>query len=408
MWHLRWKNKKIKLIVVVGVLVLFLIVLGFGVAKSAEYHEAKTIGSNVASFQKLSDRFAELASKKGAIYAFEVLKRASLPPQTDLHLLGHFVGDELYKQEGIDGIRFCTPDFRNACSHTIVIGTLAEFGEGALPLIRDACKEAPGGSGAYTMCFHGLGHGVFAGYGYELSPTVDFCKQTGTELYNQREYIECFGGAIMELMGGGGHDPELIKQSRKKYITGPLAPCLSEEVPDELRSICLTYATPQMWQAAGIQLGAPDYKKFGDAFAFCEEIPEGEEEWRKACYSGFGKEFIPLAGQRDIRDISSYSNSDFSRAIEWCSYAGNSQGQEWCINEGLDSVFWGGENDPEASFRYCSVVGEVVDAEYQESCENNLSENISFYIKNEEQKQNLCGKLPGSFQEQCLQEPGRY
>lgn len=168
------------------------------------YKEAGEIGKNVESFNALEKRFQNLAKEKGAKYAFEVLRRAELPPQTDLHLLGHYVGDELYKQEGVDGIRLCTQDFRNACSHSIVIGTLSEFGEGALPRIRDACKEAPGGSGAYTMCFHGLGHGVLAGYGYELEKTVAFCKKTGTEEYNYREYIECFGGAIMELMGGVG------------------------------------------------------------------------------------------------------------------------------------------------------------------------------------------------------------
>jgi len=389
-------------IVYMLVLVLFLgALMVFLFISKSEYYEAKTIGEDITSFKELSDRFVDLADEKGAIYAFEVLKRATLPPQTDLHLLGHFVGDELYKQEGIDGIQYCTPDFRNACSHTIVIGTLTEFGEGALPLIRDACTQAPGGSGAYTMCFHGLGHGVFAGYGYEFEETIDFCKQTGTEEYNQREYIECFGGAIMEFTGGGAHDPELIRQSRKKYQTGPLAPCMSDVVPDELKGICLTYLTPQIWESAGISLGTPDQKKFGKAFSFCEAIPEDKTDWRRACYSGFGKEFVPLAGKRDIRNISNYSNSDFARAIGWCSYAGNAQGQEWCINEGLDSVFWGGENDPEASFRYCSVVGEVTNASYKASCEDGLYSNIEFYIQQEEQR-NLCTGLSEKFQEQCL------
>jgi len=252
------------------------------------------------------------------------------------------------------------------------------------------------------MCFHGLGHGVFAGYGYEFPETIEFCKLTGTEEYNQREYIECFGGAIMEFTGGGAHDPELIKLSREKYATGPLEPCMSDAIPDELRSVCLTYLTPQIWEFAGISLGAPDEAKFGEAFALCEEIPEEQIEWRKTCYSGFGKEFIPLAGQRDIRDISNYSNTDFARAIRWCGYAGNSQGEEWCINEGLDSIFWGGENNPDASFRYCSLVREVTNKEYGNSCESKLAWNINFYIKDEDTKKSLCSRLPERLQEMCL------
>lgn len=386
----------------VGALFVVVIVGTLLVASKQQYSEAASIGKNVSSFQELSQRFEKLAQEKGGVYAFEVLKRAQLPPQTDLHLLGHVVGDELYKQEGVDGIRLCTQDFRNACSHAMVIGTLSEFGEGSLPKIRDACAEAPGGSGAYTMCFHGLGHGVFAGYGYELPQTIEFCQKTGTEEYSQREYIECFGGAIMELMGGGGHDPHLWEEARERYITSPLAPCMSPEVPDELRSICLTYLTPQLWEAAGIELGAPNPAQFEDAFAYCDELPREPESWRKSCYSGFGKEFVPLAGQRDIRNISSYSNSDFARAIAWCSYAGNTQGEQWCINEGLDSIFWGGENDPEASFRYCSIVRETASEEHANACEQTLARNISFYITSEEERSTLCSQIPEHARDTCL------
>ena len=108
-------------------------------ASQTLYAEADTIGKNVANFKELETRFQDLAKEKGGAYAYEVLKRAPLPPNTDLHLLGHAVGDVLYAQVGIDGIALCTQDFRNACSHSIVIGALNEFGgEPALLKIRDA------------------------------------------------------------------------------------------------------------------------------------------------------------------------------------------------------------------------------------------------------------------------------
>jgi hypothetical protein len=139
----------------------FVLMMGVGVgswvvrASANPYPEADSIGKNVSSFQKLSDRFTSLAQAKGGVYAFDVLKIASLPPNTDLHLLGHVVGDILYKQKGVAGMLDCTQDFRNACSHAIVIGTLNEFGPSkGLSLIHDACAKAPGGSGAYTMCYH--------------------------------------------------------------------------------------------------------------------------------------------------------------------------------------------------------------------------------------------------------------
>ena len=116
-----------------------------------------------------------------------MLKRASVPSGTDMHLLGHVVGDILYAQEGLKGIKTCTHDFRNACSHTIVVGLFSEQGEVALPKIAETCYQAPGGSGAYTMCFHGLGHGVLAYTGYDLTKAAQLCQKTGTTGYNYRE-----------------------------------------------------------------------------------------------------------------------------------------------------------------------------------------------------------------------------
>src|SRR5690606_38758677 len=149
---------------VVGIVLILGVWYGVSVYTSEEdaYAEAASIAQGARSFEDLAQRFEALAQEKGAAHAFEVLRRAEIPPNTDLHLMGHRVGDILYQQEGIGGIKYCTQDFRNACSHSIVVGALTEFGESALPQIREACLDAPGGPGAYTMCYHGLGHGVFA------------------------------------------------------------------------------------------------------------------------------------------------------------------------------------------------------------------------------------------------------
>ena len=157
----------------------------------AQYPELAQINGSNASFQEITDYFTKLANTKGAAYAYEVLKRTQLSAGTDYHLLAHAVGDVLYKQQGINGIKVCTNDFRNACSHSVVIGIFRKDGLKALPAIAKACKEAPGGKGAYTMCFHGLGHGVVAYTEYDMEEAVKLCKKTGTKEYHQQEYIEC-------------------------------------------------------------------------------------------------------------------------------------------------------------------------------------------------------------------------
>lgn len=362
----------------------------------AEYAEAQTIADGAANFAELSNRFQDLAEDKGAIYAYEVLKRAPIPPNTDLHLLGHVVGDELYEQEGFNGMAYCTPDFRNACSHTIVIGALNEFGEGILPKIRDACKKAPGGSGAYTMCFHGFGHGVFAYFGFDIPKTVSYCKEAGTVEYRDREYLECVGGMIMELVGGGTHDPEGLALAQKKYLTSDLAPCMSEVIPEEAKSICLTYLTPRIWQSVGIDLGRPEVEKFAAAFRACDAIPMSSDELRNACAGGFGKEFTVLSAARDVREMHRMTDAQLTTVWEWCGMASRDEGRKACTASAFSSLFWGGENDPKLSVRFCTLAP----ASERSSCFDQFFNESNRYLKGDA-KARACAIVPEDYQAVC-------
>lgn len=359
-----------------------------------------TIGRNVQSFTQLSQRFVALAKAKGAEHAFDVLRTVELPPNTDLHLLGHVVGDELYKQKGVDGIADCTQEFRNACSHTIVIGMLNEFGDTdtTVEMVRDACKKAPGGKGAYTMCFHGLGHGVFAFYAYDLKKTADFCKKTGTAVYAEEEYTQCVGGAIMELMGGGGHDREAWLRAREKYLVEkePLAPCMSPLIEEAAKTFCFMYLTPRLFEFAGAELAQPDPKTFPLAFSFCDAISKASPRLREACFGGFGKEFIPLVGARDIRTVDRFSNEQYARAAGWCTLSRAKDGQAACVEQAVESVFWGGENDPRASMRFCAVTP----VSLQDACFSRVAENLKRYVP--ESAEMWCRQLPEQYRSRCL------
>lgn len=364
------------------------------------YHEYLEIGRGNPDFKTLSNRFTLIAREKGAVYAFEVLKRAQLPPNTDFHLLGHIVGDELYKQKGIAGIADCTQDFRNACSHSIVIGVFNEFGASGetVKKIDAACVLAPGGKGAYGMCYHGLGHGVLAYFGYEIPPTVSFCERLGTRDKDFEQSAQCVGGAIMELVGGGFHDREAWAASRSRVLqpSAPLSPCTDSVIPERAKGLCLSYLTPWLWELAGIDLGQPDPGKFSKAFAYCDTLPASRQKLRDACFGGFGKEFIPLAGARDIRRMDQFTDAEYRKAISWCEHAGPDDGKRACIEVELDSVFWGGENDPAASFRFCALV----DAGHaRDACYKQLAGKIKRYLP---QRLDLCGMLPETHRKTCF------
>jgi hypothetical protein len=339
--------------------VLLLIAIGAGLvlwSLHMPYREASSIGRDAPTFEVLSQRFEDIARNKGGVYAFELLKRATLPPNTDTHLLGHVIGDVFYTQVGIDGIAQCSQDFRNACSHTIVIGALNDFGASSstIAMIDDACKRAPGGSGAYTMCYHGLGHGVFAFFGYDLSKAVSFCKRMGTDAYQNEQYAQCVGGAIMELFGGGGHDREAWDHARSVYLTeDPLAPCDTAIVPSRAKRYCYLYLTPRLMESVGIDIGFPDPSLFSEAMSFCAALPK-ESVDRDACFGGFGKDFVGIAANRDIRAIDMLPDQTYALAARWCEDALVHDGVESCMRQALESVFWGGENNPRASFRFCT------------------------------------------------------
>ncbi|NBV77818.1 hypothetical protein EBR66_06660 [bacterium] len=361
--------------------------------KTGGYPEVATFSRHTASFETISEELESIAKKKGAVYAYEVLKRVPLPPGTDLHLLGHVVGNVLYQQKGPAGMTFCTQDFRNACSHSIVVSAFQEKGDAALPEIREACKKAPGGSGAYLMCYHGLGHGILAYADYDLPKTIALCKKTGTAAFHDGEYHQCVGGAIMELMGTGGHAAKKLDEARKRYLTKPLAPCFESFMPREVRSSCLIYLTPQIWSDVGMDRGNPDMALLPQAFRVCKTIPVSETHLRDACFGGFGKEFPGIVNNRDSRNINQLPEEAMVTMSQWCSVAGVRDGERYCIQAILKFLFWGGENDPALSFRFCRV---IPDQEQKNDCYSQLAIEIQQYIKGPQQS-GLCAQLPSRY-----------
>jgi hypothetical protein len=364
------------------------------------YPETTTIGTGVKSFDELGDRFIAVAEEKGAPYALALLARAPLPQGTDIHLLGHYVGEVLYKQEGVSGMRFCTPDFRNACSHAIVVRAFQEYGEDALSSIHEACLRAPGGNGAYTMCYHGLGHGIFSVTKFSLPETVALCKKTGTQERHFGEYGECVGGAIMELMGGGGHDPEGLADAQKRYLNDadPLSVCTASYMPQEIRERCVVYLTPHIWRSVGMDLGRPDPTQFAEAFGVCRAVPLSDPVVRSSCFAGFGKEFPGIVTGRDSRHLENLTDDSFRDMSRWCTYAQDEDGEKECMRSALRFLVWGGEHDPAVARRFCAL---AVSELQRQSCHEYLIEEYRYYFKSEDYTA-LCKQLPERYHEACM------
>lgn len=365
----------------------------------ADASYVKTLTQEQASFDDFVDFFTDIAKKKGGVYAFDLMRVSEFPFGLDQHLLGHSVGDILYEQKGISGMSLCTQDFRNACSHTMVIGALLEFGEGVLPKIREACHLAPGGSGAYTMCFHGLGHGVLAYNLYDMNKTAAMCQEFGTPEYGNREAVECFGGAVMEIIGGGGHDREYWEVNRQKYLnpTEPFGFCESEVVPDDFRSICYTYMTPFAFEAVGANMSMPGKDAFEKTFAFCEKVPDSDLGERRSCFEGLGKEFIGIATGRDLVLQGGPTEGQLEKMRDWCMLARPSDGKKYCFDAVAGSLYWGGEKPYESVLQFCSML----DDEYKKDCYLTTVRNVSQYVADPIYRRGFCEASPEVYREMC-------
>lgn len=381
-----------KFLKVLIVLILFLIGIWIiGLSKNSTKLKLSEM-----TFAELKIYFTNLAKQKGAKTAYEVLKTAQVPPNTDMHLLGHVVGDVLYKQEGLNGIKICTEDFRNACSHSIIVGFFTDRGEAALPEISQACQQAPGGSGAYTMCFHGLGHGILAYTDYDLRKAIDICQKT----FDQAEIAQCISGTIMEIISGGDHEKALWSRQRQKYLftDNPFYPCSADFMPENGKQLCYNYLTPYLWEAVGANINRPEESDFTKSFALCNQIPQKDAQYKLSCFGGFGKEFTALAQNKDIRKIDKLTDEQFLKVINWCQLAKEADGVNACLLQALSSIFWGGENDRKAAVRFCKV---IPDKEGQQSCFTDLIGQVSFYIKDASYRQSFCEDLPSEFNAQC-------
>lgn len=366
------------------------------------FPEIEEIKGNNLDFQKLTKFFKDLSNKKGGEYGYRALAQAAnlgyITPNVDTHLLGHSVGDILYEQKGIDGIKVCTDDLRNACSHSIVVGFLLDNGEKSITKAVSTCLDAPGGIGAYTMCVHGLGHGVLGYYEYDMKKAVELCMKTGTEKYQNREVGQCIGGISMEMMAGV-HDKVAWEKQVPNYFKAddPLAPCNSGFIPENVSGYCYTYLTPHLFKSAGASLASPEPKYFKKAMSYCEGLEKGSQN-RRTCFGSFGKEYVVLANARNIQSVTSMSSEQLKLIYDWCKL-GPKEGLSPCLATALQSLYWGGENEPDVSIRFCKVIPEQNEAS---KCMDELIGAVGYYKGNfKSYKEDFCGKLSDEYKNSC-------
>jgi hypothetical protein len=172
--------------------------------------------------------------------------------------------------------------------------------------------------------------------------------------------------------------------------------CKADYMPDSAKILCYSYVTPFIFDAAGAVNGNPRPEIYAKSFSFCDEVEN--DAHRRSCYGGLGKEFVVLAQDRDIRKMEDTPTDKLKLAASWCMLAEKTEAQNACMLSILDSLYWGGENDPEVSIRYCSNL-EVATA--QDACFDHLFGITTYYQPDPKKREAICAAVPSGYTAMC-------
>jgi len=349
------------------------------------------------TFAQVLESLTEVSDEHGAEAAFDLLIESKLPKSIDSHLMGHFVGDILYDQQGIEGLTHCTDAIGFACAHSIVINALLDKGPSVFDEINDICGRVPGGNG-YGMCFHGFGHGVLAFTEYHLPEAIKACVQVGTEAYGYEEAEECVGGVIME-MRGGIHNPRVWEQNGAQYLDkeNPLYMCQADYMPDAYREYCYIYITPFIFDTI-TKADIPTYKDFAPATNHCANA---SLEFQEACYGGFAKEYLGFILGRDIRLVQTINTDQLTDLWQACEAAATPLARSHCAKYAVYNLYRSGSHPYEISADFCSLVSEDLS---KNACFTNLQDQVFSHNESADYRTNFCTALQNNYGVECQSE----
>lgn len=179
-------------------LLLLLLAIGFWIFTRGRPYMPDAATFRAMTESQRNDMFKPIA-QYDPVLAWTYLKSVALQNGAQVvpvHELAHMVGDELYRQQGFEGIRTCDDTFEYGCYHGVMEKFLADKGPSQIGTAVTLCKQAfPGDSQSrqYGACIHGLGHGLLTWYSLNLEKAL-----AGCEVVPQDVRLQCADGVFME------------------------------------------------------------------------------------------------------------------------------------------------------------------------------------------------------------------
>ena len=210
-----------------------------------------SISADGYEYPKEKKRLETLFAARGSTVGYDYFRKAyQMIGAGTVHNLAHWVGNELYRREGIQGVALCDGSYQFGCFHGFFGAALGTEGRGILPKIEVVCMRSGQLPFQFGGCIHGIGHGVLGLRGYKREDLIQALKDCDL-LSNQSSREGCYNGVFMEynirtMQGINGNEIVL----RTLDSAHPFDPC--DALGPAYQSFCF-YEQPAWWTTAGNQ-----------------------------------------------------------------------------------------------------------------------------------------------------------
>lgn len=239
---------------------------------------------------------------------------------SNAHEFAHMIGNEIYTQQGLDGIRICDNKFAFGCFHGVTEQLLIEQGPSVIREVQNKCLEIyePQETIDYTGCIHGMGHGLFTFSGLKITKALASCDMLD-EAY--RNY--CYDGVFMENSNISPDEVSLEK---------PWDFC--ESLDEPYHRNCARYVSPILMTKSG---------NVASTAVYCGRTQK--EIFYSTCYENLGYE------------VSQISQGDPDQIKAECFSIQNKAGVKGCITgAAIETVFQEYSSWEEVSRKLCLLL----------------------------------------------------
>ncbi len=246
----------------------------------------KPVNASTTFFEN-QKRLGRMARMDGVYRAYTYFKEnfKNYDPSTN-HYLGHFLGEEAYRQLGQRGFDVCNYGLDYGCTHGFVIAGINEKGEAFFGTVMEECKKIDPTDVKRGSCIHGVSHTILSLKGYANSDLNWALKKCDEILVGGEsdDPATCYSAVFMEnnLMSLDGRKNGEWFITRKFNQDKPTYPCESLD-------------TKYKW-ACYSELGSFWSNNFGQDFGrmsyYCNIAPVGDG--RNGCFWGVGRTMADL------------------------------------------------------------------------------------------------------------------